>query len=147
MCGGWWLILLLHIHKSPPQQAKAAALEGQVRELRGKLQAEVAQTQAQGQEQVTAMANFTKALESQLQEERAFRDLLEERYRTLETRAAATRQAIAAASPRGHAHTTTSSSSSTLMGKLLSPSHTQQQAKQSAPSGAGGSPVRAGARS
>ena len=118
-----------------------AALEGQVRELRGKLQAEVAQTQAQGQEQVTAMANFTKALESQLQEERAFRDLLEERYRTLETRAAATRQAVAAASPRSH------TTSSTLMGKLLSPSHTQQQAKQSTPSGAGGSPIRAGARS
>lgn len=110
-----------------------------MRELTSKLQVEVAQTQAQGQQQVAAMSNFTKALESQLQEERAFRDLLEERYRTLETRAAATRQAVAAASPRG---TTTD----TLMGKLLSPSRAQQQAKQGAPSGAGGSPVRAGAR-
>lgn len=121
-----------------------AALEAQVRELSAaaqaqasKLQVEVQQTQAQGQQQVTAMANFTKALESQLQEERAFRDLLEDRYRALEARAAATRQAVAAASPKG---------TGALVGKLLSPAQTQQQAQRGAPSGAGGSPVRAGAR-
>jgi hypothetical protein len=64
------------------------------------------------------------------------RELLEERYRALEARGAATRQAAAttaAASPR-----------TTMVSKLLSPG---QQQPRVAPSGAGGasSPVRAAA--
>jgi hypothetical protein len=52
------------------------------------------------------------------------RDLLEERYRALEARAAATRQVVAAASPRTTARATataTAGASSSLAGKLLSP--------------------------
>jgi hypothetical protein len=60
-------------------KAKIRALEGQIAELISAAQQSQAEQQqatqamAQGQQQVTAMGNFAKALEAQLNEEIAFR--------------------------------------------------------------------------